>query len=57
MGPTHVGGNTLVLLTFSISDMVVVEKLGYVGSGDHMTIETSIAGPAREEESTEMVPD
>jgi hypothetical protein len=57
-GPTHVGGNTLDLLTSSNPDMVVdVEKLGYLGTGDHMMIETSIAGPARVEESTEMVPD
>ena len=46
------------LLTSSNPDMVVdVEKLGYLGSGDHMMIEASIAGPAKEEESTEMVPD
>ena len=44
-GPTHVGGNTLDLLTSSNPDMVVdVEKLGYLGSGDHMMIEASKGG-------------
>ena len=57
-GPTHIKGNTLDLLTSSDPDMVVdIEKLGYLGSGDHMMLETSIAGPAREEDSMELVPD
>ena len=48
----------VVLVTTNNPVMVVdVAKLGYLGSGDHMMIETSIAGPAREEDSTEMVPD
>ena len=47
-GSTHIRGNTLDLLTSSSPDMVVdVEKLGYLGSGDHMMLETSIAGPAK----------
>ena len=37
--------------------VVDVEKQGYLGSGDHMMIETSIAGPARQEETQELVPD
>ena len=37
--------------------VVDIEKLGYLGSGDHMMLETSIAGPAREEDSMELVPD
>ena len=57
-GTTHIKGNTLDLLTSSDPDMVVdIEKLGYLGSGDHMMLETSIAGPAREEDSMELVPD
>ena len=57
-GATHIGGNTLDLLTSSSPDMVVdVEKLGYLGSGDQMMMEASIAGPAKEEQTTELVPD
>ena len=57
-GSTHTGGNTLDLLTSSNPDMVVdVVKMGYLGSGDHMILETSIAGPAKQEQSTESVPD
>ena len=57
-GPTHIGGNTLDLLTSSNPDMVVdVEQQGYLGSGDHMMIEASLVGPAKDEESTQLVPD
>ena len=57
-GSTHINGNTLDLLTSSNPDMVVdVQKLGYLGNADHMMIETSLAGPAQEEETNELVPD
>ena len=57
-GPTHVGGNTLDLLTSSNPDMVVdVEKLGYLGNGDHLMLEASLVGPAKDEETTQLVPD
>ena len=57
-GPTHIGANTLDLLTSSNPDMVVdVEKLGYLGTGDHMMLEASIVGPAEDDETIELVPD
>ena len=57
-GATHIGGNTLDLLTSRNPDMVVgVEKQGYLGNGDHMMLEASIVGPAKAEETTQLVPD
>ena len=57
-GATHIGGNTLDLLTSSNPDMVVdVEKQGYLGNGDHMMLEASLVGPAKDEETTQLVPD
>ena len=57
-GATHVGGNTLDLLTSSNPDMVVdVQKLGYLGTGDHMMLEASLVGPGQVVETTELVPD
>ena len=57
-GATHINGNTLDLLTSSNPDMVVdVQKLGYLGTGDHMMIEGSLVGPGQVVETTELVPD
>lgn len=57
-GATHINGNTLDLVTTSNPDMVVdVQKLGYLGNGDHMMIEASLVGPGLVAESTELVPD
>ena len=57
-GATHVGGNTLDLLTSSNLDMIVdLNNHGYLGTSDHIMLEASIAGPIRGVDSDELVPD
>lgn len=57
-GATHRGGNTLDILTTSTEDMLVdYEVMGYLGRSDHTINTVTLAGPMKEEESVEMVPD
>ena len=57
-GATHVGGNTLDLLTSSNRDMIVdLKNHGYLGTSDHIILEASIAGPIRGVDSDELIPD
>ena len=37
--------------------VVDIQKLGYLGLGDHMMIEASLVGPGQVVETTELVPD